>query len=255
MEKKKVAIVTLGDSRREFYKKRETIVASEIEKVKKAFGDKYDLYISPIVFDAEDGQNISDEIKKQGIEAVIIHVPIWATPSLAFRIAYGTSYPVMLLGNLQRNTSSLVTLLAVGGMLDQTGKKCIRVSGDYEDPQIQEKVDNFVKGVYVAEGIRRSSYGMIGGIAFTAFGFLMKPEFLLKWLHLPQERIRIANIIFGWISPLNHATYYMHNFGYDNLPRLWVSYLFFAGGSLILFWLSLLKMRTYAFCFSGTQGK
>ena len=163
MEKKKVAIVTLGDSRREFYKKREAIVASEIEKVKKAFGDKYDLYISPIVFDTEDGQNISDEIKKQGIEAVIIHVPIWATPSLAFRIAYGTSYPVLLLGNLQRNTSSLVTLLAVGGMLDQTGKKCIRVSGDYEDPQIQEKVDNFVKGVYVAEGIRRSSYGMIGG--------------------------------------------------------------------------------------------
>ena len=82
------------------------------------------------------------EIKKQGIEAVIIHVPIWATPSLAFRIAYGTSYPVLLLGNLQRNTSSLVTLLAVGGMLDQTGKKCIRVSGDYEDPKIQEKVDN-----------------------------------------------------------------------------------------------------------------
>lgn len=36
MEKKKVAIVTLGDSRREFYKKREAIVASEIEKVKKA---------------------------------------------------------------------------------------------------------------------------------------------------------------------------------------------------------------------------
>ena len=163
MEKKKVALVTLGDSRREFYKKREAIVASEIEKVKKAFGDKYDLYISPIVFDTEDGQNISDEIKKQGIAAVIIHVPIWATPSLAFRIAYGTSYPVMLLGNLQRNTSSLVTLLAVGGMLDQTGKKCIRVSGDYEDPQIQEKVDNFVKGIYVAEGIRRSSYGMIGG--------------------------------------------------------------------------------------------
>ena len=58
MEKKKVAIVTLGDSRREFYKKREAIVASEIEKVKKAFGDKYDLYISPIVFDTEDGQNI-----------------------------------------------------------------------------------------------------------------------------------------------------------------------------------------------------
>ena len=41
MEKKKVAIVTLGDSRREFYKKRETIVASEIEKVKKAFTEMH----------------------------------------------------------------------------------------------------------------------------------------------------------------------------------------------------------------------
>mgnify|MGYP000317328360 FL=1 len=38
MEKKKVAIVTLGDSRREFYKKREAIVASEIEKVKRPLG-------------------------------------------------------------------------------------------------------------------------------------------------------------------------------------------------------------------------
>ncbi len=35
MEKRKVAVVTLGDSRREFYKKRESIVLSEIEKVKK----------------------------------------------------------------------------------------------------------------------------------------------------------------------------------------------------------------------------
>ena len=48
-------------------------------------------------------------------------------------------------------------------MLDQTGKKCIRVSGDYEDEQVQEKVNAFVQGIYVAEGIRRSSYGMIGG--------------------------------------------------------------------------------------------
>ena len=44
MEKKKVAIVTLGDSRREFYKKREAIVASEIEKVKKAFTEMHKYY-------------------------------------------------------------------------------------------------------------------------------------------------------------------------------------------------------------------
>lgn len=163
MKKQRVAIVTLGDSRKEFYKKREHIALAELEKVKEIFGEKYDLYISPIVFDPEDGQAVADTIQREGIKAVILHLPIWATPSLAFRVAYAVSYPVLLLGNLQRDTSSLVTLLAVAGMLDQTGKSCIRVSGDYHDPELQGKVDAFVKAVDVAEGIRRSSFAMVGG--------------------------------------------------------------------------------------------
>ena len=56
-----------------------------------------------------------------------------------------------------------MTLLAVAGMLDQTGKKCIRVSGEYRDLKLQQKVDAFIRGISVTEGIRRSSYGMIGG--------------------------------------------------------------------------------------------
>ena len=78
------------------------------------------------------------------------------------------------------------------------------------------------------------------------------PEFIAKVLKLPQEQMRMANILFGWLSPLNHATYYMHNFGYDNLPKLWVSYLFFILGSLVLLWLSFKKMKNYTFEFTGT---
>ena len=55
MNKMKVAVVTLGDSRKEFYKKRRHIADAEIEKVKAAFGDQYDLFLPPIVFDAEEG--------------------------------------------------------------------------------------------------------------------------------------------------------------------------------------------------------
>lgn len=95
--------------------------------------------------------------------------------------------------------------------------------------------------------------GIIGGIALSGFGFLLDPGVIAKIFRISQERIRQANIIFGWISPLNHATYYMHNFGYDNLPRLWVSYLFFGIGSMILFALSAGKIRTYSFDFTGTQ--
>lgn len=95
--------------------------------------------------------------------------------------------------------------------------------------------------------------GMIGGVIFSGFGFVMNPAIIAKVLDLSQEQTRIANIIFGWISPLNHATYYMHDFGYDNLPELWVSYAVFIVGSVILFTLSLQKIKTYAFDFTGTQ--
>lgn len=95
--------------------------------------------------------------------------------------------------------------------------------------------------------------GMIGGIALSGFGFLFNPQVISDLLQLSQEKMNLAYIAFGWISPLNHATYYMHNFGYDNLPRLWVSYLFFVVGFMVLFGLSLRKIQKYNFYFTGTK--
>lgn len=95
--------------------------------------------------------------------------------------------------------------------------------------------------------------GIIGGILFSGFGFLLNADVLCAVFHIGSEGRRYANILFGWISPLNHATYYMHNFGYDNLPKLWTSYLFFAVFSCLMFFLSMQKMKTYTFTFTGTQ--
>lgn len=99
----------------------------------------------------------------------------------------------------------------------------------------------------------RDNGGMIAGIIFSGLGFLLTPEVLAGIFDINSMQMRYANIIFGWISPLNHATYYMHSFGYDNLPKLWVSYLFFVITSLVFFLLSLLRIRRYAFSFTGTQ--
>lgn len=97
--------------------------------------------------------------------------------------------------------------------------------------------------------------GTIGGVIFGGLGLVLNPNLIAEWLGIPMERMREANILFGWISPLNHATYYMHNFGYDNLPKLWVSYVFFGVGSLMLFGLSMLRMKKYAFHFTGMEGQ
>lgn len=95
--------------------------------------------------------------------------------------------------------------------------------------------------------------GMAAGAVFSGFGFFLTPQVISGWFRLNSQQTRIANILFGWLSPLNHATYYMHNFGYDNLPRLEHSYAFFFGASLVVYLLAFWRVRGYSFNFTGTE--
>ena len=69
-------------------------------------------------------------------------------------------------------------------------------------------------------------------------------------MNIPEEVQYKSNVISGWISPLNHATYYMHNFGYDLLPRLWHSYLILGVWILLNILLIRRLARRYQFNFS-----
>ena len=96
--------------------------------------------------------------------------------------------------------------------------------------------------------------GVIGVFAFSLYGFLLNPETIKAIFQLPDELMYKANVAVGWLSPLNHATYHMHNFGYDLLPRLWQTYAIFGVLIALLFVLSLRAIRTYNFHFPGTEG-
>ena len=60
-----------------------------------------------------------------------------------------------------------------------------------------------------------------------------------------------ANVAVGWISPLNHAAYHMHNFGYDLLPRMWQTYLVFIALIVLFYVLTRLAIKRYSFNFTG----
>lgn len=96
--------------------------------------------------------------------------------------------------------------------------------------------------------------GTVSVFCFTLFGFLLSPDTIKMVLKLSEQEGYIANIIVGWVSPLNHATFHMHNFGYDNLPRMIDTVFIFAVLLLICFGMSRKLIKNYGFPFTGTEG-
>ncbi len=93
----------------------------------------------------------------------------------------------------------------------------------------------------------------LGGLGFSVYGFLLRAETVQALLHLNPTESFQANVLLGWISPLNHATYPMHNFGYDRLPTLLVSILLYFGLLLVLLLCAAFAVRHYHFSFFGRQ--
>ena len=92
--------------------------------------------------------------------------------------------------------------------------------------------------------------GVLSVFLLNLYGLMLEPEFIRKILKIPETLRYKSNVICGWISPLNHATYYMHNFGYDYLPRLRHSFLILGIAIIMnIFWIYRLSKK-YQFDFS-----
>ena len=99
--------------------------------------------------------------------------------------------------------------------------------------------------------IKGRAAGMGAVLAFSLYGYILNPQTIMTLLKLPDYLQYRANVIMGWLSPLNHATYHMHNFGYDLLPTLAQSNLIFGGLIAVLFVLTLIAIRRYSFSFTS----
>ena len=97
------------------------------------------------------------------------------------------------------------------------------------------------------------AWGVASVFGFGLYGFLLNPQLFKTILNLSEKTMYRANVIVGWISPLNQATYHMHNFGYDLLPRMWMTFAIFGVLIIGLFLLTLRAMRRYNFNFRGAE--
>lgn len=85
------------------------------------------------------------------------------------------------------------------------------------------------------------------GLSYSLFGFLLDPQVLADILHKEEYEMFFIRRITGWISPLNHATYGMHDFGYDVLPSVGQSCLIFLLILCVMLLFSLRTLKQYNF--------
>ena len=90
--------------------------------------------------------------------------------------------------------------------------------------------------VMLAVNIRRGQFwGIFSVFALSLYGFLVSPQTFNTLLNLPEHYLYMVNVMAVWASPLQQATYSMHNFGYDLLPRLWMTFAIDGSDDSLLF--------------------
>ena len=96
--------------------------------------------------------------------------------------------------------------------------------------------------------------GMIFGLLYSVFVFLLDPKVLAAILHKEKYEMYQVNVLICWISPLNQAVYGKHNLGYDPLlPKISHSYMFFLGILVLLAVFAINRMKKYTFEFLGEK--
>ena len=96
--------------------------------------------------------------------------------------------------------------------------------------------------------------GMIFGLLYSVYGFLLDPNVMAALLHKEKYEMYQVNVLICWISPLNQAVYGKHNLGYDLLlPKIWQSCVFFLLLVLFLGVLALHRMKKYPFEYLGEK--
>lgn len=93
--------------------------------------------------------------------------------------------------------------------------------------------------------------GMAAVISVSFGAYLLTPDQWMKWLHIPQQIEYTANTLAAWISPLSHAAYSMHSFGYGDFPSVLQSQVLFSCLHMLLFLFSCRTAKNMEFSFSG----
>ncbi len=162
--------------------------------------------------------------------------------------------PFSFLGNVWSETAAMLGYGGGEGITVPVSIKTMEISTPYQCAAVVFLLmllySLFIAVLMLALNLYAgSAAGVLGAFAVNLYGLLLNPQIFQRLFHFTGNLAYRANVLCGWLSPLNHATFPMHNFGYDYLPRVQVSAGIFLALIVVLVFLAGRKMRNYDFSF------
>ena len=107
--------------------------------------------------------------------------------------------------------------------------------------------------ILVGNLLFKSNMGMILGLFFSLYGFLLEPNVLAAIFRAGEYEMYKINLLVSWISPLSHVTYAKHSFGYDKMPTIMQSSAVFLGLIATQTGIALRALKHFSFRFLGEK--
>lgn len=196
--------------------------------------------------------------RKAWVSAQILYVVLVSVIYMAFLLAVFCLLcaPLSFPGNLWSKTGALLGYSGVGNKIALPASvKTMEMSNPYTCMAtiflLMTLYTLLTATLMMLFHLMKNKFGgVLSVFLLNIYGLLLDAQIVGKIFNIPQAVQYKSNVICGWLSPLNHATYHMHNFGYDYLPRLWQSYLLLSALILINMVLITAASRRYQFTFS-----
>ncbi|MGO9308407.1 MAG: L-fucose/L-arabinose isomerase family protein [Spirochaetia bacterium] len=161
MKRPVVAVVTLGETRDDVRRQRESLVQEE-QRAVSWLQECCEPLESPVLSTLSQVRQFAETARKSDPHALIINLAVWTNPVLSVQVCSLIPLPTILLGNGRPETSSLVGMLGAGGALDQAGVPHLRVF-DHRDSGERRRVGAFLRAARALKVLRGCTLGIFGG--------------------------------------------------------------------------------------------
>lgn len=161
-----IGIIGLSDGDPVVHEQCKEIVQHQVEVIRAAIektGEIDVLVAENLVTSVASAKQEAEKLKAKGVDGTVFSYGVFAWPNFSAVAAKYGKGPFMLAAQLNPDWPGMVAMLAAGGALNQQGISHFRAYGDFNEPEVLQRMLTFARCAYVVNSLGGQKYGLIGG--------------------------------------------------------------------------------------------